>query len=355
MKLCLALVAAASLALVGAGLGCGPQFSPFWLIEPDPTGPDGQLDPSGKLRVLGLAADLPEAAPGQTVIVRALAVTHPQQGTLVGGLHTPQPQGLTALWFACREPDGAAAPEPCSLGQSRPPLDLETLPSLPLRPIAGFDGPATELVLPSGPALPYTRLVTLVVADAAQPGGAQGCYEQAQQAAGVVSSPNHCVIAIKRIRVSQSSQPNRNPEIARLLFGPDAGSLTELATGGGSYPLLDPATGDDARPQLTLSVERAAAAVEVGTGTDGSPQSETLSATFLTTAGTLEAGRGSFLDLGCADNPQSCPQSLTSDVSWQPPAARSAVEAPEQVVYFFAVLRDDRGGLSVASASVHGR
>lgn len=346
---------------LAASLGCGPQFSPFWLIEPDPSGPDGQLDPSGKLRVLALRADPPEARPGELVTVRALAVTHPQQGAVVTvdgvSRHTPQPLGLTALWFACREPQGAAAPEPCGLGQSGPSLALAELPSLPLAPIAQLAGPATQLVLPSGPTLPYTQLVTLVVADQAQPGGAQGCYEQALGSGGVVSSPNHCVVAIKRIRVSASAQPNRNPEIGRLLFGPSSDQLTELGPGGaaGAYPLLDPATGDDERPHLTLAVERAADAVEVGSDSDGNPQNETLSATFLTTGGTLEAGRGTFLDLDCADNPQSCRQSLRSDISWQPPAARAAVEAPEQLIYFFAVLRDDRGGLSVASASVGGR
>lgn len=355
MTLRLALAALA----VSVGLGCGPQFSPFWLIEPEPVGPDGGLDPSGKLRVLGLRADPPEAAPGETVTVQALAVTHPQHGAvvLVDGAprRTPQPQGLTALWFACQQPEGAVAPEPCGLGQSAAALALAQLPSLPLRPIAELQGPATQLVLPSGPTLPYTQLVTLIVADQAQPGGAQGCYEQARMAGGVVSSPNHCVIALKRIRVSASAQPNRNPEIGWLLFGADANDLTELTGGSGSYPRLEPATDEDARPQLTLALERAADAVEIGSDSDGNPQNETLSATFLTTGGTLEAGRGTFLDLDCADNPQTCPQSLRTALSWQPPAARAAVEAPEGLIYFFAVLRDDRGGLSVASASVHGR
>lgn len=81
---------------------------------------------------------------------------------------------------------------------------------------------------------------------------------------------------------------------------------------------------------------------------------EALGISFFTTAGTLEAGRGSFLDLGCSAEPTQCPQLQRAAVSWQPPAARAAVEAPDGVV-FFAVLRDDRGGTSFRRGYALGR
>lgn len=328
----------------------------MWLIEPDPVEQAGQPDPAGKLRVLGLRADPPEAAPGDSVAVRSLVVTHPQQGRVVledgASVHTPQVRGLDALWLACREPEGRSAAEPCGLEQSGPAIALEQLPVS-----YDSDGPTTRLTLPrlGSETLPYNRLVTLVVADQALAGGAQACLAQAAQNQGRILDPNHCVIAVKRIRVSRSGSPNRNPEIARLRFGGSADSLVDLTSASASYPLLDPATRDEDRPSLLLSVERAVDAVEIGSGADGGSRSELLSASFFSTAGTLEAGRGTFLDLGCAGDPLDCMQLARSDVSWQPPAARAAREAPEQRVYFFVVLRDDRGGLSFMSAAIRGR
>jgi hypothetical protein len=331
--------------------GCGPEFPPSWLIEAAPLGPDGQVDAAGKLRVLGLRADPPEGAPGTVVTVRSLVVKNPLQGSVVTvngqSLRTPTPPDLGAVWLACREPPSQASPQPCGLAQegSAAPLDLERLPAMDL----GDAGPATQLTLPSGE-LPYERLVTLVVADRTMPGGAEGCFAQAAQRGGVSPLPNHCVIAVKRIRVSMSERPNKNPELAGLFFGDSAESLTglseSLAGGMGSYPLIAADVADDDRPRLVLSAERAADAVEVGTSADGKPQNETLSISFFTSAGTLEAGRGTFLDLSCEANPQECPQLTTAQVSWQPPPARDAALVPGGRVFFFVVLRDDRGGLS---------
>lgn len=353
--------AIAGLLLGLCGLGCGPEFPPFWLIEPDPKNQDGQVDAHGKLRVLGLLAEPPEAAPGQEVKVQSLVAIHPQQGStffLPGeSVRTPQPPSLDALWLACREPDGQTNAAPCGIGASGA-LELERLQAMG----GSSSGPSTTLTLPAGP-VPYTRLVTLFVTDGALPGGAQACFDQAVAASKTVPDPDHCVIAIKRIRVSNSDNPNHNPRIARLMFGESADTLhplsgdwqSDLFSDTARYPLLDESTRDEERPRLLLAVERAADAVELGRDADNKPRQESLSVSFFTTAGTLEAGRGSFLDLGCEGDPESCPQLFRSDVSWQPPAARAALLAPNARAYFFVVLRDDRGGLSFMSAAVHGR
>lgn len=334
--------------LLASCLHCGPQFPPGWLIPAEPSDAGGVVDPAGKLRVLALAADPPEVAPGAPVSAAALVVIHPRYGVAadLGGelsgrlVGTPIPPGLSVQWWACRLDDAAAVPVPCGMVDSTRTVEVQQLPALP--------GPATQLVAPVQAALPYTLVLTLIAADAAFAGGAAGCREQAAQNGGVSPDPDHCVIAIKRVKVSAGAAGNRNPALAGLYLGTAEPALEAIDPGPGHYPRLAAEVSDDQRPQLRLAAERGAAAVESEPDPQhpGSERPETLGASFFTTAGTLEAGRGSFLDLGCADEPSQCPQLLRSSVGWQPPASRAAVEAPDGVVFFFAVVRDDRGGVS---------
>ena len=57
-----------------AGPHCGPQFPPSWLIPAESSDEGGVVDPAGKLRVLAIAAEPPEAAPGAGVTAAALIV-----------------------------------------------------------------------------------------------------------------------------------------------------------------------------------------------------------------------------------------------------------------------------------------
>lgn len=323
-------------------LQCGPQFPPSWLIAAEPSDAGGLVDPAGKLRVLAIVAEPPEVAPGALVAVSALVVTHPQHGLIsdlsgeLAGRRTPTPRGLSVQWRSCRLAEGAIAPVPCGLAPGLPSLDEQTLPALP--------GPATELLVPARDGLPYTLVVTLIAADEALPGGAAACQAAAAAQGGISPDPNHCVIAIKRVKVSTSGAPNRNPGLAGYYLGASAAALHDLRTSPGDYPRLP--LDASARPSLILAAERAADAVQAEPDDSLPERPEILGASFFTTAGTLDGGRSSFLDLGCAQDPAQCPQGPRTQVSWQPPAAQAAVEAPDGVVFFFVVLRDDRGGTS---------
>lgn len=352
--------------LVGLALtvaACGPEFPSFWFIEPDPRGADGQVDAAGKLRVLAIQADPPEVGPDSAVKLSALVVTHPQQGEISratdGEQRTTQPQGLTALWFACRQPSETVSPEPCGLEQLNRTTELRRLDAVAPTVPPPFPGEPLRAALRTSAAtdVPYTLLVTLLVADRSLPGGAEGCYAQAMSNRGVSPSVNHCLIAIKTIRVSNAASRNRNPGIRAVTLGPDGGTLDVQppASATFSYPRLATDTTDSDRPKLTLAVDRSEDAVEVGSDSSGQPRNESLSATFYTTAGTLEAGRGSFLDLDCPGAPETCPQSPRTSVTWQPPTARAEREAPADLVHFFVVVRDDRGGLAFTHATARGR
>lgn len=153
---------------------------------------------------------------------------------------------------------------------------------------------------------------------------APACHDQAVARGGVSPDPDHWVIAVKLVQVKASDRPSRNPALAGFYLGA-AASLPALGPGGGSYPRLAADLADAQRPQLTLAAERAADAVQA----EPDPQQpaaerpETLGISFFTTACTLEAGRGSFLELGCSAEPTLCPQRQRAAVSWQLPAARA--------------------------------
>jgi hypothetical protein len=330
------------LAVMQGWPGCGPALPSSSRIAPDPMGPEGQIDPRGKLRLLGIAADPPEVRPGERARLSALAVIHPRHGQrqVIAGreVGTPAPRGLSHLWLVCQAAPGRAAPEACGLGDPGATRDVRALGT----------GPTAELTAPallSGGDLPL--VVTLVVADEAQAGGAQGCYDAARAQGGVVPDPNRCVVGIKRVKVSQAARPNRNPGLARLgLLLPDG---TEASLVADPPPALGLGQAGEAE-RHALFVDRAVDAVEREPDPEheGAERDEVLVAAYFVTSGTLEAGRGGYQDPGCAEQPE-CPALVRSEVGWTPPAPGSEaalLEAPDGLSFFFAVLRDDRGGLS---------
>lgn len=338
--------------LVVAAVGCGPTFPPAWLLEAEPSDASGVFDVDGKLRVLAIVAEPPEAEPGELVSVSSLIATHPRFGEVVlnGGqpIHTLSPRGLSVLYRLCLLPGSATSPLPCG-------LHPQTVDFMELPVQSDF---STQLRIPSELGSPSVLLVTLIAADAAYSGGATACATAAAQNDGVSPIPNHCVVAVKRIKVRRAADSaatlNHNPLIGRILLGADEGSLMDVDSGVAIYPKLGADVGDSDRPKWQVVIERAADAEEQEPDPrDPSRQrAELLTASLFVSSGTLESGRGSFLDLGCSGD---CPQLPQTQFGWQPPAALSSSQVLEDRTYFAVVLRDDRGGASFRTGVARAR
>ena len=346
----LCIVSAAMLTI--AAVGCGPTFPPAWLLDAEPSDASGVFDVDGKLRVLALAAEPPEAEPGQLISVSSLIATHPRFGEVVlaGGqpIHTLSPRGLSVLYRLCPLPGSATSPLPCGLHPQT--VDFTELPVQ-----SDF---STQFRIPSELGSPSVLLVTLIAADAAYSGGATACATAAAQNDGLSPITNHCVVAVKRIKVRRSSESaattNHNPLIGRVLLGADEGRLMDVDSGVAIYPKLGADVSDSDRPKWQLVIERAADAEEQEPDPrDPSRQRpELLTASLFVSSGTLDSGRGSFIDLGCSGD---CPQLSQTQFGWQPPAALSSSQVLEDRTYFAVVLRDDRGGTSFRTGVARAR
>lgn len=333
--------------LLGGG-GCGPSFPPPWQLSAEPSDAGGQLDLDGKLRVLAIASEPPEVRPGQSVKVSSLIVVHPRFGevTLDGdrSVGTLRPRGLSVLYRLCTLPEAMTSPLPCGLFPQ-----TAQYTELPTR--SDF---STETQIPNQLGSPSVQLVTLIAADHSYPGGAQACAVAAADNGGLSPSPNHCVIAVKRIKVSTTTAPNHNPVLTKILLGETEGTLVDAESGVATYPKLSAELREEDRPKWQVVIERATDSEEQEPDPldPGRQRAELLSVSLFVTAGTLESGRGSFLDLTCTSD---CPQLLRSTLSWQPPAALAGTEAVDDRTHFVVVLRDDRGGTSFRAAVAEAR
>lgn len=343
------LVLGSFLVLAQALVGCGPTFPAYWQIPAEATDSGGTLDPDGKLRILALAADPPEILPGGVSKITALVATHPRYGeTVTKGqeiIDSMRPKGLSVLYRVCQPDNSQAAIFPCGLF-----AHTENVSELSnhSEETTVLDIPFAVFAAPLGsekPAGPVSWIVTLFAADAAFPGGASACAEAAVQNGGVSPNPNHCAFAVKRVKVSQAEKPNHNPGFSALrLRIQDV--FADLSSRTATVSKLPPELADADRPAYEIIVERTPESEEQEIDPKNqNSRAEWLTATAFVTAGTLDAGRGHFLDLDCEGE---CPQRLSTSFFWQPPAGRMPIEAPFGNTHFAFVLRDDRGGTAFA-------
>ncbi len=307
-----------------------------------------------KLRVLAVQADPPEVAPGDATTLRALAV-EPAQPTVPTA-------PLSTLWLACRVPPGVTSPLPCGLNAGE--LDGTALP-----PACGAATAGELCVLGSDekvtltPSVGYlggdasgTALVTAVVADTGA--GAAACLLETARNGGLPVEPDRCVLALKRVTVRDAlvpnadgrlEAPNRNPALDRLYLVDEDGRVRSLLDDDAAVP---PSTGDTSRHERLTTARAADAAEQRADGTY-----EALALSWFTTGGAIDGGRATFDPPGCGsqDDCARLPPVSYADTSWTSPTMdRAAGEIdPDGRVRFWAVLRDDRGGVGwIAGAAM---
>jgi hypothetical protein len=297
-----------------------------------------------KLRVLAVRAEPPEIAPGGTTALDLLAV-EPRVQQLDGAA----PRPLTAVWLACALPTGASTIAPCGVGSGGAmvtPPTCQDQPSAPLCLIgtdltarytadAGVlgDAPSTELLL------------TVAVADT--DAGAAACLLDIANNGGLPTDPDHCVVSLKRLTVS-AAPANQNPTLADFYATTPSGYAEPLDDGNGVWQY---APGED-KAEWNIAAHRDDAAAEKKP--DGTYEALTVS--WFTTAGHLDGGRSLYLPEGC-NTPSACADQLPetgADTTWFAPTADQAsgkVDAGGGVG-FWAVIRDDRGGVGWRSGGL---
>lgn len=335
-------IVVAALAIVA---GCGNDLPAANFIE--------------KLRVLAVQAEPPEVMPGQTTALDVLAV-EPLVPQLDGG----SPSALTYLWLACNIPPGTSEQLPCGLSMGQRvtgalPPDCRSEPDATLC-VIGTDRMGTYT--PTASQLNANGigqvLLTVVVADT--PEGAAGCLMAAANNNGEPTNPDHCVLSLKRLAISDpnrklsdgSAAPpaNRNPMLNDFTLD-ENGTYVSLTDTTGTYAV---ALTKDAQA-FPLAVARSDDAAEMEPRFDSTDgrflryEYEALTVAWFITAGKLSGGRSAFKPMGCdtqTDCPQMPPGPIVS-VKWTPPTEEMVGKfTADGTVKLYAVIRDDRGGTS---------
>jgi hypothetical protein len=247
--------------------------------------PDPPVTFVAGLRVLGIKAEPPEAAPGDSATITTLAVD------TTGAVPD-------ATWSACftRPPAGQAVNPDC------------------VQPGAGAD------LQPLGQGLSFTATMPAVSADVlGAPDVTGGVY---LPLVGDVRDPAGAVSAVYRWRLAGSGAPNGNPSIDTVYRRDASGAMVPLDPGA---PLMV-AVGD----ALSLGTTLAAGSAEGYTRADGTAVTETLTTSWFCTAGTLSFEKTSAVQ----------PETVLRLDQRLPPAGAT--------IDLWAVARDERGGTDFA-------
>jgi hypothetical protein len=305
--------------VIAGGAGCSNDLPPASFID--------------KLRVLAVRAEPPEIAPGHTAALDVLAVepfTH------------ANPQ-ISAKWSACALPPSGVTVAPCGLGSDAGLSGVQVLAPPTCSGTTTAIGCPSSYTAPAdllGSASSTEVLLTVVVADELA-GGADGCVASIIDNGGLPTNPDHCVVSLKRLSIS--TQPsNHNPALADFTATAPHGQPEPIDDSGNSH--WQPAAKRDA-DQWDIIADRSDAAAE--RKADGTY--EALSVSWFTTAGHFDGGRSIYLPPGCND-PAACATQLPetgADTTWYAPTDAEAMGllGANNEVHFWAVIRDDRGGV----------
>ena len=284
-----------ALALLCLTVGCQPSFDRLRSSIDQP-------------RVLAVRSEPPEARPGTQIALEALLVDV-----------TGPVSGAAASWAFCMKPRPAADSNTFSA------LCLEAASSSLLPLVTGADPLTASALLPtagcavfgSEPAPPKPGEPPLRAAD---PDPSGGYYQPVRLTVGAgqpvafAQIRLQCALPQAPAAVAQAFRdgyhPNKNPGLTELAF---AGGATTVARGA-SVLLFATWPADDAEPYLAYDLKSSTLQDRV----------ETLRVAWFATAGTLASDP--TLHQGGAE------------VAWAAPAVPGTA-------HFWAVLRDDRGGM----------
>lgn len=294
-----------------------------------------------KLRVLGVRAEPPEIAPGETTALSALVVQPPKR-------RSENPMAVSYLWVSCSVPPGAQQLVPCGVS------DLASIP-----PSCDVDPAAAICLLGEQSTATYTpnaatvgsdgtaqRLITMVASEGES--GAIGCLIDTAANNGIPVDPDRCVITLKRLVISTAAAnatKNHNPaittfDLALELEDDMLDTRMSLLDGAARYTIA-PAK---KKPTWHLIADRADDASEQKS--DG--RYEELSLAWYITAGKLAGARSVFEETACqGDGCNKTPPPFTVDAKWTAPTAdeRIADVPADGLTEFWAIVRDDRGGI----------
>lgn len=241
------------------------------------------------LRVLGIKADPPEAPPGASTTVSALAVD------TSGG--TP-----AATWTACLQPPlaGQAVNPDCVTVRSAP--YLQSLGAGLTISTVMPDVSASSLGAPDATGGVYVPLVADVTsADAASAGA---------------------IAAVYRLRVGGTAPPNANPTIATVYALDASGARSPIDA---AQPML--VTSGQA---ISLGATFAPDSAQTYTAADGTTRTETLTTSWFCTAGELSVEKTSGIQ----------PETVLR--------LDRRLPAPGTPIDLYAIGRDERGGADFA-------
>ncbi len=237
------------------------------------------------LRVLGIEAEPPQVAPGESTTVTALAVD--TSGEMP-----------TASWSVCLLP-----PLP---GQTVNPACADGSSPSELQPVG--DGLTIPFVMPQ-----------VTAAQLGAPDATGGVY---LPLVATIRAGGQALTAIYRVRLGDAAPANTNPTIAGLFSVDATGAMAALDE---TSPTPVPSGG-----AVTLTVTFAPDSAQTYTAADGTARTETLTTSWFCTAGDLSFEKTSATQ----------PQTVLHLDQRLPPAGAQ--------IDLYAVARDERGGTDFA-------
>jgi hypothetical protein len=313
-------LAASVLLAAPAAAGCGPSFDPVSLVE--------------SVRVLGIQADKPYPAPGDTVTMTALAVDGRPPGT-----SKPTPMVMYWVPVVCPNPPGDAyfACYPGFGERLKPDVDLT--PVLDAGPMFSFHVPEDIITShprpKSGTAFGLVTVFGIACAghvqyvdrgdDTVPPAPPLGCFDET----GAELGPDDSVFAYAQVFSFADGRTNQNPVVDGLTL---AGAPVDR-TAGITFAAC-PTTGKCGTIALDTVVPSSSWELDpADLDSSGAPLHEEIWADYYVTAGSV-------------DNTALLYDAATGKIASSSSAVKLTPPATTGAGTLWSVVRDNRGGVA---------